>query len=441
MAGRFLLPFGRELLPITARAELVEPRAPVAAASEEDLIKQALENPVGTPKLEELLRPGERVAIVVSDITRRTRSELFLPIILEALNRAGIPDRDAFIVFALGNHRPHTPDEQRAIVGEQVYGRLRLYDHNASDARELVKVGVTRFGNAIEINRRVAEADRIVLTGSIVPHRIAGYSGGRKSLVPGLASLSTIEFNHRMVLDPRCQLCVLDGNPAHEDMLEGCSLVNPDFMLNVILGADGRVLRAVAGHFALAHQQGCQAAAELLGTPLDSPFDMVIASAGGWPFDIDLRQAHKGMEHACLALRPGGILFYYAECSDGLGSPHMHRYLRDYADASGIEQALRERFQVGGHKALWLVQLAKRYRVYLVSRLDEDIVRRCGFRAVPPEQHQRCLEQLIASQGDLRVGIILNACSTLPVPAWRKAGEIVDRGAMLNCDSHCHLEA
>jgi len=418
VAGSFAIPFGRQLVSIALAGELIQPRAAPPVDDEIALLSHAMRHPIGTPPLEELVRGGEHVAIVVSDITRRVRAELVLPIILQALNRAGVPDQNIFLVFALGNHRPHTPAEHKLIVGEQIYGRLRLYDHNAWRESELVKVGVTRFGNVVEINRRVVEADRIILTGGIVPHRIAGYTGGRKSVVPGLAAARTIEFNHRMVLDPRCRLCALEGNPAHEDMLEGCSMVNPDFIVNVILNPEGTLLQAVAGHFALAHQQGCQAAAELLGTPLDSHFDLVVASAGGWPFDIDLRQAHKGMEHACLALRPGGVLYYYAECAEGLGSPHIERYLSLYGDARSIEQALRERFEVGAHKALWLVQLGQRYRVHLVTRLDPELVRRCGFNPVPPERHQQRLEELLNAEPGMRVGVMPNAGSTI---AWVEA--------------------
>lgn len=395
-------------------AGLLRPAAAQAPADEAAAIQHALGHPIGSPRLEEIVRPGESVAIVVNDVTRLVRSDLFLPVLLGALNRAGIPDRDIFIVFALGTHRKQTPQEQRRIVGEEVFRRIRLLDHDGEDEDNLVEVGTTRFGNRVGINRRVYEADRVVLTGEIIEHRIAGYSGGRKSMVPGVAGNRTTVFNHRMVLDPRCRAGVLDGNPAHEDLLEACALAGPDFILNVILSPEGKLLHAVAGHFDQAHREGCRAAARLLSTPIEGPYDLVVASAGGAPLDIDLRQAHKGMENACAALRPGGSLYYYAECGDGLGSKWLEDYLRRFSSAAAMEAALREDFALGGHKALWLARLGERYDVHLVTRLDPYFVRRCGFRAVAPAGHERGLAELLREKAPARVGVMPNAGFTIP---------------------------
>ena len=409
------MPFGAGAVSLDLDAELVEPAHAEPPADEKAAIRRALDNPIGTPPLGEIVRPGESVAVIVNDVTRRVRSDLFLPVLIDTLNRAGVPDRDIFIVFALGTHRRQTREEQRGIVGEEIFRRIRLYDHDGADDANLVAVGTTRFGNRVEINRRVYEADRIVLTGEIIEHRIAGYSGGRKSLVPGVAGNRTTAFNHRMVLDPRCRAAVLDGNPAHEDLLDSCALVGPDFLLNVILSTDGRLLHAVAGHYDEAHRAGCRAAARLLGTAIGPPFDLLVASSGGSPLDIDLRQAHKGMENACGALRKGGSLFYYAECGDGLGSGMLEDYLRRFASAAAMEEALRSDFVVGGHKALWLARLGECYDVYLVTRLDPFFVRRCGFRPVAPEEHRTRLGDLIRSQQPDRVGVMPNASFTVPV--------------------------
>ena len=158
-----------------------------------------------------------------------------LPPIVETLNGAGIPDADIFIVFALGIHRRQTPEERRSIIGDELFRRIRNFDHICDDEANLVTVGTTRFGNTVEINRQVMEADRIILTGEIMYHLIAGYSGGRKGLVPGVAGWRTTTFNHRMIFDPQCGSGILDGNPSHEDLLEACRLVEPDFLINVVL--------------------------------------------------------------------------------------------------------------------------------------------------------------------------------------------------------------
>lgn len=392
---------------------LAPPRAEVLE-DENGAIQHALDHPIGCEPLARMVKPGQSVAIVVNDITRLARSDMFLPPIVDTLNRGGVPDRDIFIVFALGTHRAQTEAEMRAIVGEGIARRIRMFDHDGSDDANLVYVGTTSFGNRVEINRRVFDADCIILTGEIIFHQIAGYSGGRKSLVPGVAGNRTTTFNHRMVLDPRCGPGVLAGNPAHEDMLEGSRMVGPDFVVNVVLSPAGKLLYVAAGDVEKAHLEGCRAADRLLRTSIDCLYDAVIASAGGAPLDIDLRQAHKGMENACAALRPGGMLYYYAECGDGLGSPMLERYLKTYGNDIEMENALRENFVVGGHKALWLARLGKRYDVHLVTKLDPAIVGRCGFQAVRPEEHERRLLELLRREAPARVAVMSHAGFTRP---------------------------
>ncbi len=414
----FSLPFGHGCAQIALEADLILPREVESAADETETVCEALRHPIGAPPLEHIVRPGETVAIIVNDITRLARTDLMLPPIVDALNRGGVPDRDILVVFALGTHRKQTPDEQRRIIGDAMFRRLPLLDHDAFDPRELVTLGVTSFGNTVEINRRVWECDRIVVTGEIIFHMIAGYSGGRKSIVPGVAGQHTITYNHRMILDPRCTAGVLDGNPAHEDMLEGARMAAPDFMVNLVLGPSRRLARAAAGHFEAAHRAGCRAADQVLCTPIAEPYDVVVASAGGDPLDIDLRQAHKHMENATRALRPGGTLFFYAECPNGAGFKAIEDFLFGYPDAAAMEEALRRDFVVGGHKAYWLARMGRNYRVHLVSNLDPKLARRCGFTHVPAADHETALRRVLAEAGaSARVAVIPRAGFTVPILA------------------------
>jgi nickel-dependent lactate racemase len=409
------LPYGPSRFDLTVEADLLVPPHSTPVADEAAAIRQALDEPIGTPPLAEVVKPGETVAIVVNDITRLARSDLMLPPIVNTLNRAGVPDKDIFIVFALGTHRPQTEDERQRIVGNEIYGRVEMFDHIGSDDASLVTVGTTTFGNVVEINRRVWEADRIVLTGEIIYHMIAGYSGGRKSLIPGVAGNRTTTFNHRMIFDARVRPGALDGNPAHEDLLEACRMVEPDFIVNLILSPEGKLLRVFAGDYRLAHRAGCKQVDELLATGIDEPYDVVIASAGGDPLDIDIRQAHKGMENACRALKPGGSLFYYAECSNGGGSAKLDEFLSRYDDDRQMEQTLRERFVVGGHKAYWLTRLGRLYDVHLVSALDPSYVARCHFKPVAPAEHETQLRALLRKKGSgARVAVIPHAGFTMP---------------------------
>src|SRR5215472_17352918 len=275
MKEMFELPYGKSRFRVTLEGELLAPRRAAPVADETAAVYDAIEKPIGAAPLRSIVRPGERVAIVVNDITRLTRTDLILPPIVNTLNAAGIPDRHMFIVFALGIHRRQTDDERRLILGDEMFSRIRSVDHISTDEANLVTIGTTSFGNRVEINREVWEADRIVLTGEIIYHLIAGYSGGRKSLVPGVAGFRTTTFNHRMIFDPNCCSGKLAGNPAHEDLAEACRMIEPDFIVNVILDSEGRVVRVVAGHYELAHREGCRTVDRMLAADVDQPYDLV----------------------------------------------------------------------------------------------------------------------------------------------------------------------
>lgn len=379
-------------------------------------IRAALARPIGTPPLREILRPGEGVAILVNDITRLVYSEVFLPVIIDEINACGITDKDIFIVFALGLHRQQSAEEQRRIVGEEVARRIALYDHDCRTREDLVALGRTSRGNEVWINRRVYMADRVILTGEIIYHQIAGYSGGRKSLVPGVAGAETTTFNHQLILDPNCRPGLLESNPAHEDLLEACRMFDPDFLLNVVLSPAGGWVRVVAGHYDIAHRAGCETVDQMCRVQIDQPYDLVLASAGGFPLDIDLRQAHKGMENAARALRPGGVLVYFAECPDGTGSAAIEEWAEKFCDAKQMERELRTGFVVGAHKAFWLARLGERFKILLVSKLPEALVRKCHLK--PTADPQDAVAQELRRLGaGARIAYVPHAGITLPVQA------------------------
>lgn len=391
-----------------------------AVPNPSDAVRIALRHPIGTPPLRDLVQPGERVAVVVNDITRFVHSELFLPVLINELNSAGIRDSDIFIVFALGIHRRQSPHEQCRVVGEEIARRIALYDHDCYDRENLAYIGRTSRGNEVWINRKVNEADRVILTGEIIYHMIAGYSGGRKSLVPGVAGAQTTTFNHQLILDPACRAGVLDGNPAHEDLLEACRMFEPDFLLNVVLSPEGKLAHVVAGHYEQAHLAGCRAVDQMYQVGFEEPYDMILASAGGFPFDIDLRQAHKGLENAARALRKGGVLIYFAECRDGAGHPVFEQWVENFSSSSDMEQALRSEFVVGGHKAYWIARLGERARIVLVSELPDPFVRRCHLE--PASDPQAVIKsELLKMRADARIAYVPHAGFTLPVPSGKRS--------------------
>ncbi|MGH9402695.1 MAG: nickel-dependent lactate racemase [Terriglobia bacterium] len=400
-------------LPDGVRYDTLEPNPAAPVARPEEAILAALRNPIGAPPLREVARPGDRVAVLVNDVTRLVHSDVFLPILIDELNGAGIPDRDIFIVFALGIHRRQTPEEQRAIVGDEIARRITMFDHDCFDRENLVRIGQTSRGNEVWVNRRVREADKVILTGEIIYHLIAGYSGGRKGLVPGVAGAETVTFNHKFILDPRSRSGLLDGNPAHEDLLEACRLFDPDFLLNVVLNPQGELVEVFCGHYELAHRAGCKTVDRIYGVGLREPYDLVIAAAGGFPVDIDLRQAHKGLENAASALRPGGTLIYFAECPDGAGIRALEEWVAKYSSSVEMGAALRSNFVVGGHKAYWVVRLGEQARIFLVSSLPESFVRKCHL--VPTADPEAVLGSALAeANGKLRLAFMPYANFTLP---------------------------
>lgn len=399
---------------------VLEPRLLAGIASPSAAIRTALANPNGTPPLRELVQRGERVCLVVNDITRRAGTELFLPVLLEELNGAGVPDTDIFIVFALGLHRAHTRAEQELIVGSEIASRITLIDHDSRDSARLVALGTTSRGNRVLISREVCEADRVIITGEIIHHLIAGFSGGRKSIMPGVAGADTITFNHSMIFDPGCRAGLLEGNPAHEDMMEACSLLDPDFMVNLVLNPTGEVVHVAAGHWAKAHHEGCQVVDRMFRVDTEEAFDLVIASAGGFPYDINMYQAQKGLENAFRILRPNGCVIYFAECSQGSGNRFLDEWMSRYGSAAEIEKQLKKQFVIGGHKAYWVARLAETGTTILVSGLDPDQVQR--FRMLPARDASEALGLATAQLGPApKTAVLPWAALTLPTLASPKA--------------------
>ncbi|MBC7339161.1 MAG: nickel-dependent lactate racemase [Firmicutes bacterium] len=350
-------------------------------------IRRALAEPLGTPPLSQIVRAGERVCILVNDSTRKARSELFLPLVLEELNRAGVRDEDVFLVFATGSHRQVGREEMATLVGREVAARVAMFSHDCHDAGLLTFLGTTSRGTPVYINSRVVEADRRILTGSVVHHWFAGFGGGRKALVPGVAGYETIRRNHALMLEPGCRAGVLDGNPAAEDMMEAARLVGADFLVNTVLNPEGDVLGVFAGDMDLAHREACRLAHRAFAGYRAGPADLVIASCGGWPKDINVYQSHKALENAALVCRPGGVIILVAECREGIGSDRYWEWVQKYPTLPELERAIREEFVLGGHKAWAVARITARHPVVLLSSLDAATVSRLGFLpASTPEE-------------------------------------------------------
>jgi nickel-dependent lactate racemase len=351
----------------------------------EELVRRSLAQPIGSARLDQIVVPGEKVAIVASDITRYSGSEIFLPILVEELNRIGVPDSDIAIIIALGIHRPQTAAEHRQILGP-LDGRIAVYDHECDAAEELVDLGVTDGGIPVRVNRRVVEADRVIVTGTIGFHYFAGFGGGRKGLVPGVASRETCMASHFAVFNPpeiggkhpRAVTGVLAGNPVHQNLLQAARLVHSDFLLNSVLSPQKQILGVFSGDLEQAHQAGCALVRDLFQVPLSQPADLAVISCGGEPKDINFIQAQKALDYGCRAVKAGGTIIFLAACRDGFGYPTFFDWFR-YQDLDEFEQALRDAYQINGQTAHAVLTKARRYRVILISGFSREQTETMGM--------------------------------------------------------------
>lgn len=384
---KFELP-DRHLLS-TIRPEVLTPAAPP-----ETIVGEALDRCDETIRS---FRPRDRVTIVTSDITRYTGSETYLPLLVARLNEVGIEDRDIEILIALGIHRKQTEHEHRKIVGP-LFGRVKVRDHDCDTPGDLTLLGTTTTGIAVEVNRRIVETDRLILTGTIGFHYFAGFGGGRKAVLPGVASRKSCMASHFAVLNPgegngKNPLATtgnLAGNPVHQAMDEACAMAAPDFILNTVLSPDKRIIAAFAGPWREAHAAGCQFYARHFSYPLRQLADLVIVSCGGFPKDINFIQAHKSMEYGSQALRDGGVMILLAQCRDGYGNATFFNWFR-YRELAEFEARLRQHYEINGQTAYSTLQKVQRFRVILVSELPPEEVRTMGM--TPTRTLDEALEQ------------------------------------------------
>lgn len=376
------LKYGEKSLAFTLPPEnllgVIKAEPAASVASPEELINAAL---AGCQPLIAQIKPAENVVIVTSDITRYSGSELYLPLLVARLNAAGVADSAITIVIALGIHRKQTEAEHRKIVGP-LSGRIKVIDHDCDDPGKLVTVGVTSGGIDVSINRTVAEADHLILTGAIGFHYFAGFSGGRKSILPGVASRAACMASHFTVLNPAegsgKNSCAttgnLENNPVHIAMAEACAMAAPDFILNTVLSPQKSIIGVFAGHWRDAHEAGCRFYAENFTCPVQKLADLVVVSCGGYPKDINLIQAHKSMEYASQALKDGGVMILLAECRDGYGHATFFDWFH-YRELAAFENRLRSHYEINGQTAYSLLQKALRFRIILVSTLPPEEVR------------------------------------------------------------------
>jgi len=300
--------------------------------SEDELVRQAMASPVESPTLRELARGKKSCTIIISDHTRPVPSKHILPFMLAEL-REGSPDIDITLLVATGYHRGSTEAEMRAKLGDDIYERERLVMHDARDAGANVDIGVLPSGARLVIDRLAAETELLVAEGFIEPHFFAGFSGGRKSVLPGVCDQVTVLGNHcsKFIASPYARTGILEGNPLHTDMLEACRLAKLAYIVNVLIDEEKKVAAAFAGHPIRAHEAGCALLLDYCRVTPRRKGDIVLTSNGGYPLDQNTYQSVKGLTAAEAAAAEGAVLIMVSSCSDGAGGDSFYRALRDCA--------------------------------------------------------------------------------------------------------------
>ena len=360
-------------------------------------IGAALDDPIESPPLEELIEPGESVLIIASDATRATGSAQVINLLVRRLIQNGVGPADIAIIFATGIHRAVRDEEKAELLTPFIAQRIRTIDHNAYNTANLVQIGTTLEGIPIEVNRALRDFAKVIVTGGVSFHYFAGFTGGRKSICPGLASARTIEATHMLALDfarggrrTGVGTGLLTGNAVNEECERVGALISPTFAINSIVDNEGRVVRVFGGDWRAAHQRACEVYAAEHSIRIAEKREIVIVSCGGLPYDINMIQAHKALDMAAHACVDGGTIILLAECNDGFGRPDFLKWF-DSENSAALETRLREQYEVNGQTAWALLTKTEKFRVHIVTSLDAESVRH--MRMIPAQN----IESVIAN--------------------------------------------
>ena len=408
------------------RFQILTPDETAAARPLSDAEMGALiDDPIDSPPLEDILSPGESVLVVVSDATRQTASAQVLNLLARRLVSLGVGAADLRVIFATGIHRPVTAAEKRELLTPFITQRIATLDHDAGDESRLVNLGETERGTPIEVNRALVEHSHVILTGGVGFHYFAGFTGGRKSVCPGLASARAVAATHLRAFDfeaggRRAGVGAgrLDGNAVHEECERVAAEIAPSFLINTVTDAAGRAVRLYAGDWRLAHRHACAEFADTHALPVAAKRALVVAGCGGRPHDLNLIQAHKALDMATYACAEGGAIILVAECPEGTGRADFLRWF-DAADSRALEAGLRERYAVNGQTAWALLSKAERFDVHLVSTLPDEDVRRMRMRPA------RTVEEALAKIDSNAEGYVMpHGARFMPVVGMTEARSV-----------------
>lgn len=416
----FRIPYGRTQLSFhledSVHAELLAPARIQPAADPAQAVREALDQPLGGVHLADFAT-ARSVAIAISDKTRPVPHAVLLPPLLRALEQLGISPSAITLIAATGLHAPMPAAEFAQILPAEILARYRVISHNAQATADLVSLGKTRLGTSVQVNRVFAQADLRLVLGNLEPHQFMGFSGGVKTAAIGLAGRDTINQNHALMLDPRSDLALYEDNPARQDVEEIGKMMGVHFALNSILNESKQIVHVLAGEPRTVMQQGIPLVLELYQVRVPAPFDLLIASPGGHPKDINLYQAQKALGHAARVTRKGGTIILAAACPEGTGCRGYEDWVVGRSSHEAVlAQFEREGFRIGPHKAFQIARDSAPRRVLMVSDMSAEFARKLLLNPCPT------LDSALATAlPDLtptsRIGIMPWANATIPTLA------------------------
>jgi len=411
-------------LPAGMRATVVESRPVPPLSDPEAAVAEALARPIGSPPLRELARPGDRVCIVFTDITRASPDHILVPALLRELEAAGVRDQDITLLCGIGMHRPSTPEEKVAKLGAEVVARYRVIDNEPRNPQALVDLGVTPGGVPVQVHRAAVEADLLVATGIVEPHQYAGYSGGRKTVAVGAAGEALIAHTHgpAFVDHPGTRLGRIEGNPFHEAVTEAARRAGLRFILNAVMDDEHRILKVAAGDPEAAFVELVAFARTVYEVPIPHQYDVAIGGVG-YPKDTNLYQASRAPSYLHFAptpvVRRGGYYIIPARCEEGagegVGEQRFFAALRDAPDVQFVlDDARRHGYPPGQQRAFVIAKVLEETRIIIVGSEHPDIVAAC--KMIPAATMDEALDIVARDLGpDLDVLIVPHALLTLPV--------------------------
>ncbi len=382
-----------------------------------DAIRAALESPIGTPSLEQMAAGRRDACIVVCDITRPVPNSTLLPPMLEILNAAGIPDERITILVATGTHRPNLGAELDALLGAEIAARIPVVNHDGHDDAMMRDFGMSPNGVPVRLNKTYCDAELKLTVGLIEPHFMAGYSGGRKLIMPGIAAFATVQNWHcpRFLESPHATMGVVDGNPAHEEALAIAKMARPDLMLDVTLDEQNEITGVFAGDLEAAWRAGVVFAASHVRAAAPELADIVVTSCAGYPLDTTFYQAVKGMVGALPAVKQGGTIVIAAECAEGVGSPDFTRAI---LEAEDLEEFVAYISQPGVFvPEEWqieeLARAARRAKIICIASIPPETLVQCFVTPVATVEAGVALA--MAQQGaDARIVVIPRGPYVIP---------------------------